>query len=161
MALLFFISFACAALEFRLSPNTSSNQIAIHIYSNCHPYICPSPRYHYHIRRFWDVWMAVHRRHFMQRTWKSTPYKQSKFTGNRLCRRPLDYDGRILRGFEPSVGPLVSPLAPPINQIYEDSMDLRRFPGRVSGCLDFVGFRRIASPPLDLPIHQIYEDSID
>ena len=97
----------------------------------------------------------------MQRTCKSTPYKQSKFTGYRLCRRPLDSDGRILRGFEPSVGPLVSPLAPPINQIYEDSMDLRRFPGRVSGCLDFGGFRRSASPPLDPPIHQIYEDSID
>ena len=48
-----------------------------------------------------------------------------------------------------------------MNQTYEDSIDLRRFPGRVPDRLDFGGFRRGPSPPLNPPIDQIYEDSID
>ena len=78
------ISFACAALEFRLSPNLRIEVRAEkhrhrhqkHTSSYRHhrplqiklPSIYMSfsnPRYHYHIRRFWDVWMVIHRRHFM------------------------------------------------------------------------------------------------
>ena len=80
----FLIYFAWAALEFRLSPNLRievraekhrhQNQKHTSSYRHCRPlqiklpsiYMSFSnPRYHYHIRRFWDVWMAIHRRHFM------------------------------------------------------------------------------------------------